>query len=127
HPLLLGLATPEAVLPLLPGPPPTRVQNGADRAHQTGLGLAVDPRLGPFPGRTEEDVPTAAAGALGHPGEDGVAGRARVGSPARAHDQPRGLDGGRHRLPSSARRVRTASTTASGENPSSASMLGPGK
>src|SRR3954449_498415 len=66
-PLLLGLAAPEAVLPVVPGELAAREGGGAGRAQAPGLGLPPGPGLGPLRPRREEEVRLAAAGRRVHP------------------------------------------------------------
>src|SRR3954447_7940566 len=71
RPVLLGLAAPEPVLPVLPGPGLARGQDGADEADLAGLGFPPGPGLGPFAGGGEEQVRLPVAGCDRLPGRPG--------------------------------------------------------
>ncbi len=69
--LLLGLAAPEAVLPVLTPPGPAGFQHGADLAQLTSLRLPAGAGLGPFPRRCEEEPGLAAAHGTRSPSDVG--------------------------------------------------------
>src|SRR5581483_10191210 len=66
--LLLRLAAPEPVLPVVPGPGPARLHDRARVADGAGLGLADLAGLRPFPRGSEEDGCVPVADRVRHPG-----------------------------------------------------------